>query len=163
MTRTIIVALLLTAACFAQDKRPPEQSNSYKLNFIVKEVSAGKVNNTREYETLLRTGTLSEAAQIRAGDRVPIVGKDGNINYLDVGVNIDIRNVSDTANGLRLQVYVTLGKAEHDPAYPNPIIRQTQWSGNVTVPLRKPTTLFSSDSVDSKTQTQLELTATPLP
>jgi hypothetical protein len=32
-----------------------------------------------------------------------------------------------------------------------------------TIPLKKPTVLFSSDNLDSKSQMQVEVTATPVP
>jgi hypothetical protein len=43
-----------------------------------------------------------------------------------------------------------------------PVIRQSNWNSRVTVPIGKPTIIFSSDNVSDKGKTELELTATPI-
>ncbi len=164
LIRTTIAALLLTAACFAQDNAPPEQPRFYKLDFAVKELSAGKVTNARSYVTIVRAEHSTQS--IRTGDKVPVPAGpsgSGQFTYIDVGVNIDVTDVTQAGSDLRLHVGADVSSAEKDGTLPNPIIRQTRWSSTVILPMRKPTTLFSSDSAGSKTQTQFELTATPLP
>jgi hypothetical protein len=42
------------------------------------------------------------------------------------------------------------------------IIRQTSWDSNVTVPIGKPTIIFSADNSADKGKTELELTAVPI-
>jgi len=74
-----------------------------------------------------------------------------------------VTHLMQTGNDLRLQVTADISSAEKDTTLPNPIIRQTRWSSAIVLPLKKPTVLFSADSTGSKSQTQLELTATPLP
>ncbi len=41
----------------------------------------------------------------------------------------------------------------------DPVIRQFQWNADVLIPPGIPTTIFSSDDVNSKTRMQLEVTA----
>jgi hypothetical protein len=48
-----------------------------------------------------------------------------------------------------------------DGSSPRPIIRQNRWSSYVTVPIKKPTIVFSSDDNTTKHIMQLEVTATP--
>ena len=159
LQRYFLAALFLCATCFAQEA-PPDQSRFYKLEFTVKELSGGKVTNSRLFVT---TGRNQKQIQsIRTGDKVPIPQAGGAFTYMDVGVNIDVFDLTQSGNDLRLVVTADISSAEKDSALPQPIIRHTTWSSSVVLPLRKPTVLFSSDASGSKSQTQLELVATPL-
>jgi hypothetical protein len=159
LLRYFLAAFFVCATCFAQDT-PSDQSRYYKLDFTVKELTGGKVTNSRSYVTI---GHSQQSHQsIRTGDKVP-VQQNGNLwSYIDIGVNIDVMDLAQSGNDLRLHVTADISSAEKDAALPQPIIRHTTWSSNVVVPLRKPTVLFSSDATGSKSQTQLELLATPL-
>jgi hypothetical protein len=159
LNRYLIAATFFgCAACFAQDT-PPEAPKFYKLDFVVKELSAGKVTNSRAYSTITRAEHSSQS--IRTGDKVPVSAGGNAFTYLDVGVNIDVMDVAQTGADLRMHVTADISSAEKDTGLPNaPIIRQTRWSSDVVVPLKRATVLFSSDSPASKSQTQLELTAT---
>ena len=154
-----LAAFLISLSCFAQET-PSDASRFYKLEFTLKELSGGKVTNSRSYVTIGRSQHNNQS--IRTGDKLPVAQGGGGYTYVDVGVNIDVTDLSQTGNDLRLRVTSEISNAEKDPALPTPIIRQTRWSSNVVLPLKKPTVLFSSDSAGSKSQTQLELTATPL-
>lgn len=159
LLRYFLAALFVCATCFAQDT-PPDQSRYYKLEFTVKELNAGKVTNSRSYVAIGRS--QNKIQSIRTGDKVPVPQGGGGFSYIDVGVNIDVFDLAQSGNDLRLNVTADITSAEKDAALPQPIIRQTRWSSNVVLPLRKPTVLFSSDATGSKSQTQLELLATPL-
>lgn len=161
LTRYLLAVFFISMSCFGQDA-PPDQSRFYKLEFTVKELSGGKVTNSRSYVTIGRSQNKSQS--IRTGDRVPVAQGINNFSYIDVGVNIDVTDLTQSGNDLRLHVAAEISSAEKntDPARPEPIIRRTQWSSSVVLPLRKPTVLFSSDSTGSQSQTQLELVATPL-
>jgi hypothetical protein len=167
LNRYLIAATFFgCAACFAQDATP-ETPKFYKLEFVVKELSGGKVTNSRTYMTIGRAEHSNQS--IRTGDKVPVSTGGGGFTYIDVGVNIDITDIAQAANDLRMHVTADISSAEKEPVtaeprpiQPNPIIRQTRWSSNVVLPLKRATVLFSSDSTASKSQTQLELTATML-
>jgi hypothetical protein len=159
LKRYFLAAFFISMSCFAQET-PPDSSRFYKLEFTLKELSGGKVTNSRSYVTIGRSQHNNQS--IRTGDKLPVAQGGGAFTYLDVGVNIDVTDLAQTGNDLRLHVTSDISNAEKDPALPAPIIRQTRWSSSVVLPLKKPTILFSSDSTGSKSQTQLELTATPL-
>jgi len=154
---------ILAGTCFPQTEnpKPPEGTKAYQLDFVVKELEDGKVVNTRNYSMMV--GAQSGIGAIRAGDKVPVATKAGaapEYTYIDVGVNIDCHGVMEVQGKLNLSVTADISTAAADS--PRPVIRTTKWSGNVIVPYRKSTTLFSSDDTSSKRRMQLELTAAPI-
>ncbi len=145
---------LLAGSCLAQT---PEPSKFYKLDFVVKEVEANKVLNSRAYSMTVSTEKTSPPDSIRAGSKVP----SGNgSNYIEVGVNIDCRAIREVDNELTMLLTVEVSSVP--PESSNPVIRQNKWSSSVSVMVKKPTVVFSSDDLTSKHQLQLELTATPI-
>ena len=136
------------------DTSPP---SSFRLVFVVKEVDGNKVLNARTYAVLVSTAPDSGGSSIRTEVKVPDVG--------DVGVRIDCRRVRVMENQLALNVTANVSGLPENSGSPSsrPIIRQNIWSSDVLIPMKHPVTIFSSDSTTSKTQTQLELTATPVP
>lgn len=160
---SLLAATLIAGACFAQaeNPRPPEGPKAYQLDFVVKEVEEGKVVNSRNYSMLI--SAASGGGSIRSGDRVSVMTKGGTqpeYSYVDVGVNIDCRNVQETQGKLTLVVTADVSSAASDAT--RPLIRTARWSANVVVPLRKSTALFSSDDTSSKRRMTLDLTATPV-
>jgi len=163
-------AILLTAGiCAAQGddaKSAAEHPKYFHLEFVVKEMDAGKVVSARHYSTMVATGRADFGynCTIRTGNKVPVPvsgGKDsGTFTYIDVGVNIDCRAAKEVEGSLALSVSAEISNAA--TASNPPLIRQTKWSSNSIVPIGKPTTIFSSDDVTTKGQMQLELTATPM-
>jgi len=153
-----IVLLLAAMACFGQEPTAPAVKY-YRFDMVVKEIDTGKVQSARNYSVIgsARPGG-AVAMVIRAGERVP-VGTQTNQTYIDVGVNVDCRIMSESATELGLMVSADVSSA--DSRTP-PIISQTKWNSNVIVPLKKPTVIFSSESPSKKIQTQLEVTVTPL-
>src|SRR5690242_16764312 len=127
----------------------------YQLHFRVLNVSPeGKVTNSRSYSETIASGPKSDhSSSIRTGDRVPVVTSHyhigSNLNspvntqyqYIDIGTKIDANRAEVIDQMLRLHVTADIstmsttapGDAEH------PIIRQTSWDSNVTVPIGKPT------------------------
>jgi hypothetical protein len=155
-----MAAVLMAGAVVAQTDKPAEPSRYYRLEFVVKELEVGKTVNTRAYSTTISTdrGALSS---IRTGSRVPVPGKDGSVSYMDLGINFDCRSAKLVDNELALSVSANISSVA-EPSSTPPVIRNNQWSGDVIVPLRKATVVFSSDDAMSKRQMQLELTATPI-
>jgi hypothetical protein len=158
------LALAIAATnCFAQN---PEPAKFYKLDFVVKEVEAGKVLNARSYWVTI---SVDNNCSIRTGSKVPVpttpaVGT-AQFTYLDVGVNIDCLHMKEVQNGLSLGVNADVSSVLQESTTPSnvlPIVRQNKWSSTVIVPLKKPTVIFSSDDLTTKHQMQLELTATPI-
>lgn len=158
MLKQFVLVVCLGALSFAQSA----DVKFYRLDFQVKEVEGGKVVNTRSYSTNT-SNEKGTAASIRAGNRIPIVQAGGGFNYIEVGVNIDARNVQEFGGDLGMAVNAELSTAHPQETPEKPVVvRQNRWSAHVTVPLKKPTVIFSSDDLNTKRQMQLEVTATPI-
>jgi len=153
----VLAMVALAGSALAQDAGTVR---FYKLDFVVKEVEAGKVLNTRTYSTMI-SSDKAERTAIRTGTKVPYQGSP-EIRYADVGVNIDCERVHELDAALTLGVSADLSSIPQDQPGNPPIIRQNKWSSTVILPLRKPTILFTSDDPASRQQMQLELTATPI-
>jgi len=156
-----LAVILLTGAALAQADKPVEPlARYYRLDFVVKELEGGKTVNARAYSTTI-SNERGAMSSIRTGSRVPVPGKEGTVNYMDVGINFDCRAARWVDSDLVLNVSVDISSVADGSSTP-PVIRNNRWSGDVIVPLRKATNIFSSDDAMSRRQMQLELTATPL-
>jgi hypothetical protein len=166
MFKATTVILFLTAMqLHAQNEggAPAKDFKYYRLNFVLKEVEAGKVKNSRDYAMI---ASPRGKGQIRVGGRVPVPVAPGAAqhSWVDVGVNIDCTSLQELQNQLAFRVSAdisSLATAEHAQTLP-PFIRQNKWDSQVIIALKKPTLLFSSDDPMSKVRLQLEVTATPI-
>lgn len=177
----LVVLLLLTGVAAATTNAQSPSSSPiplkhYKVDFVVKEADpTGRVINSRSYSTILATTNQNDPNQIRSGNRVPIrlstgenaeSGKGkGDIAYIDVGVNIDCRYVQEVDQKLAMKIKAEISSIPAGTDLNSgldPLIRQFQWNADVLIPPGTPTTIFSSDDVNSKTRIQLEVTATPV-
>ena len=169
-------------------EKPAERPvHHYQLRFDVEEVrDNGKITNSRTYRTMISTDS-GQLSSIRTGNKIPIVTgvigdeKAGNkqVQYLDIGVNIDIGvtyvlnpNFEKDANSTReigdkLALRIKAEISDVAPTQTNvvlrnddPVIRQNRWESVVLVTPGKPTVIFSSDNLDNKGKMQVELTAT---
>jgi len=158
---TIIMTGVMAGACLAQSAT--EEPKYYHLDFVVKELESGKVINVRSYSMTISTGNTGTFVT-RTGNKVPISTGEGagSLTYIDVGVNIDCRAAKEIQDQLALNISAEISSVATQSPANRPLIRQTKWSSNVIVSVRKPTTVFSSDDPTSKGQTQLELTAIPI-
>jgi hypothetical protein len=179
-----LVALGLPQASRAQDepkpaaaeKVQPAAPNFYHLVFVVEERGAdNKVINSRTYTTTVDTDSRNPNVSIRTGSKVPIAtgtysaGEsqalvNTQFQYIDVGVDFDIRNVIEVHNELALQLTAAISSMAEtvDQHLHQPVIRQNKWEAPVLIPIGKPTVVFTSDSLDSKGSMQVMVTATPL-
>jgi hypothetical protein len=167
-----MAAALLAAPCFPQsaENKPEEPAKYFRLDFTVKELEGGKVLTSRSYSTSL-SNQKGDSVSIRTGDKVPVTTGKEQVSYQDVGVNIDCNSLKLVDNQLALHINANISsvvsdvqfKAPGENSLGNPVIRNTMWQTTALVPLRKAVTIFSSDGATTKRQTQLELTATPIP
>ncbi len=156
-----VVCLLATGALAQQS--PPADPNFYKLDFVIKELDAGKVVNSRNYSSI-QGASGKERSSIRTGNRVPVPSGEKGFQFIDVGVSIDFDQLRELP-GDRLAVWVVVDISSNAPSETAglpPIIRQNKWNSVVMLPVRKATTIFTSDDPTSKRQVQIEMTATPL-
>lgn len=153
---------------------PAPEQHFYRLHFAVEELdAASKVTNTRIYEETISTASGADQ-QIKTGSRVPIAtgSYGGNANdklmntqfqYIDLGVNLDVRDVNEHGDrlGFRLKAEISsIARQTEIGGVGEPVIRQNVWDSTLTVPIGKPTLVFSSDDLDSKGKMQVEVTAT---
>lgn len=170
LTAILAIAVLTPRSMLAQantDTKPaPNPEQHYHLDFVVKEVEAGKVINSRSYSMIIAT---NERSSIRTGTRVPFnmssIPNTANYTQIDIGVNIDCRNAKELNNQLTLEVNAeisSLADPNDNSRAGGPVVRHNNWESNVIIPLRQPTTIFSSDDLASKRKMELEITATPI-
>lgn len=152
--KTICLLMLAASFCRAQEavKEPPK---FYRLDFIVKEMEAGKVLSAKNYSVIVSTGAQCE---IRAGSRVPL--GPTNVDTISAGTNIGCRDVAESHDELSFHLVAEVSSLLQETD-PHPIIRQNKWESMVVVPLKKPTMVFSSDDNTTKRVMELEVTATP--
>ncbi len=150
----------------AQAVTASPEKRFYRLEFTVKQIEAGRVINSRNYSMMLGD---QQRTSMRSGTRVPFK-HGGNPDYLDIGLNIDCERAVETNGQLSLHLKAELtslakspedNSAEHNPGE-LPALRQNSWESDVVFPLRKATTLFSSDDLASKQNVQLEVLAIPI-
>jgi hypothetical protein len=166
----ILLPILMTVASvsFAQDEKKAEgPPRYYHLDYVVKEISDGKTVNSRVYSTIVSTDRGAPSYSLRTGTKVPVPQGANQFTYMDVGVSIDTRRVSDGAGRLMLNVSADISSLPgevtgYSQVSPPPVVRNNRWTSDVVVPIGKPIIIFSSDDVTNKGKLQLELTATPI-
>ena len=156
LRKVVLLGCMLSAVALAQAP-PAEPISYYRLDFVIKEVEGGKVLNSRAY--FMTTSTSPRNASIRTGSKVPYQTGGGQYNYADVGINIDCKTIKEENNRLILDLQAEVSSTAPGAEGSLPIIRQNKWISTVTVPLNKPTIVFSSDDVTAKRQMQVEITA----
>ena len=175
LKRTFLFAVIVAGGCLGQNEPAKAGGGAaaepkyFHLDFVVKELEAGKTINSRAYT--MTVSTDGGRTSVRSGNKVPVPteqrhgpGAPNNtqFTYVDVGTNIDCWNSKEMQGQLTLWVIAEVSSAADAPDAPGPVIRQVKWNAPVIVPLRKATVIFSSDDPSSKRQMQLELTASPI-
>ncbi len=154
----------------AKPAKPP--AHFYRLDFVVEELgSDGKPVNSRTYSTAISTENYNTMS-IRTGSRIPIAtgafDKNQQVStqyqYLDIGVNFDVRNAHEVDHELSFDLTAELSSLgePNDAAAHQPVIRQNRWQAAALIPIGKATAVFKSDDLDSKGSTQVVVTATPV-
>jgi hypothetical protein len=162
--KTKLLLPLMFALAGASVAQSAEPAKFYKLDFVVKELDGGKPVNSRTFSTMLGVqtpGRDASPAVIRAGGRVPVTVGSG-VNFVELGVNIDVRDLRDSQGDLSVFVSADISTMMQETPGNQPVVRQNKWSGAVLITPKKPTVVFASDDLSSKRQLQLELTATPI-
>jgi hypothetical protein len=163
----LLAFAMAAGTCLAQTV---DATKFYKLEFVVKEVDGTKVVNSRSYFMTVPVEAVGQNIQgggsIRSSNRIPTLsgpsGPNQQYNYIDVGVSIDCRTLHEMQS--QVQVYVTadISTSSVEPNFPAPVVRQYRWNSLVVAQIKKPTVIYASDEANSKSQMQLELTATPI-
>lgn len=173
----VCVAVLAMVFCLglqqpsAQEIAPPAKKaddaekplKAYRLDFALSEWEDGKKINTRHYSMNLVPG-YTPSNEIKIGSRVPVEGKQGEMQYIDVGTNIWSR-LTDRGDALQLEVRADLSNfanPEQESRTAMPLLRQLRINASTVAMPGKPTVVGVVDDPNSKRQFQLEVTVTKL-
>jgi hypothetical protein len=145
----------------------------YRLEFVVRELEAGKIVNSRSYTMSQKLG---DWGKIRVGSRVPFMVSDKNVQYQDVGINIDCKaqfleeglllstNFESSSALQESETRIPDAKgsagATYSRPYWDPIIRRVSFNGDAFVTLGKPTIVARLDDVATNRKYEIEVTAT---
>lgn len=141
----------------------PENKRFYRLDFIIKQMEGGRTINSRSYSIVLQGG--NRRTSVRAGTSMPVKTSATDIQQLQIGANIDCFDVVEVEGQLTFHIKVELSSvaaAAENSSSNFPALRQNVWDSYVVVPLRKTTSIFSSDDLASKQTMQLEVLTTPI-
>jgi hypothetical protein len=135
---------------------------AYRLDFLISEMEDGKRINSRQYSMNLNTNDSNE---IKIGTRVPVDTntKEGEFQYLDVGINVSARLYERNGQlGLTARAesssFVPPGQGNES----HPAVRQMKIEGSTIVMNDKPIVMGVVDDPNSKRQFQLEVTVKKL-
>lgn len=157
-----------------QDAKSPEATaktaegpiHFYHLEFVVQELgSDGKPANSRTYTVDTNTDRANREVSIRTGSRVPVSTGEHQVQYIDLGVNLDVHSTREVEGKLALNVTADISSLANPASAgqsSTPVIRSNRWQAPVLVSLNRPTIIFTSDSLDSKGNMQIQLTAKPI-
>jgi hypothetical protein len=150
-------------------------SDSYKVDFTVNELDNGKKINSRSYSMLVRADALpkfTDTKRLRVGSRVPYSTSTGtdtatnNIQYQDVGMNIDCRLLPMGNGNVVIQTNWEYSSVEGGPGVSHdtlgPVFRQVHSSVEAVVPLDKPTVISEMDDVASTHRYVFEVKVTKI-
>jgi|HubBroStandDraft_4_1064222.scaffolds.fasta_scaffold00031_54 hypothetical protein len=147
-----------TPAPSPSSTRQPESTQYYKLSFTLRELDEGKLVNQRAF--LMRICTDGSWNSLRAGTRLPVSTGNNNINYIDVGVNLDVRAMEGTDTAVPIYVKAEISSVGSENVASSPAIRQIQVRTESLLSLGKATIVFSGDDPSSKRRFELEVTPT---
>ncbi|HKS74707.1 MAG TPA: hypothetical protein VJQ82_16000, partial [Terriglobales bacterium] len=148
----LVAGLLLASslAVRAQEdsgsKKNAEEStkslSAFRLDFSLIESEEGKKINTRHYSMNLVPG-YTPSNEIKIGSRVPVEGKPGEMQYLDLGTKIWSR-LTEQGDALQLEVHVDLtnfANPEQESRTTMPLLRQLRINASTVAMAGKPTIL----------------------
>jgi hypothetical protein len=134
----------------------------YRLEFRITDGSEDK-KTARTYTMLVEP---REVGKLRIGQKVPILTKDGERTYTDVGKNIDCAVRSETEHSVSLKLAVEFSDIPTDEhgvaqsAHGDPVIQRVSVESIVTLELGTPTIAGNFQDPISKRSFQIEATAT---
>jgi hypothetical protein len=145
--------------------RSETEKSSYRLDFKIYELESGKRTNERDYSMIATVpGSWST---LKIGTRVPVAMKEGQTQYLDVGVDLRCR-LNEQTGKLFLNVITeissfALPEQNADPRGSTaPVVRNSNSNVESQISLGKPLIIASVDDVNSKKRTQIEVTTTKI-
>lgn len=162
---TLLVALAVAAPIWAQKPQPcpaPKANparQTYRLEFTVQQLRAGRVINQRKYELLVASAAGYHWSQINVGNRVPVGRDKGETEYQDVGFGL--RAQLTGPGPLLVHVSIdTLGPKT--AADGEPVVRHISADISTAIRPNVPTVLATIADTGSNDQYRISLLAVPL-
>lgn len=135
----------------------------YRLDFKITEGNDEKKTGARTYSLLIEP---RETGKVRIGQKVPILTKDQERTYTDVGKSIDCQVRSETEHSVSLRLTIEFSEIPTDEhgtpqsQHGDVLIERMSMESSVTLELGTPTTVGSFQDPVSKHIFQIEATAT---
>ena len=163
MIKQFAAVLLLAVVLAAQDKQPPPPppppppagQTTYWLEYTVSELDGTKKLRSRNYTVLIME---RNNGRLRVGSRVPITTGE-QVQYMDVGVNIDARPTAIDARTLRLSTILEVTAMASSDSSRRPILRNLSAHMDSVIPLDKPVILSTQDEPGTETTFQVQVIA----
>lgn len=163
----MVVMLLIAVAAWGQETKPagpkpPDINAAYKLDYVMSELEDGKRVNTRTYTVLTDDGGEGRMNQ---GLRVPIFTGEKSMQYMDVGLRIEVKVRSREDSAVWLSTKFMLSGLIDQPNSAStaaPTLRTIEYATPTVVTLGKSTVLASGDDLGSKKKFELSVTVTKL-
>jgi hypothetical protein len=158
-TLALACAALLTAASApVQAQEKTATISVYKVEFRIRDGSDAASKTGRRYTMLCDT---TGHGIFKVGDRIPVSTAPNQMNYLDIGVNIDT-TVREHANEPRVALFANMDFStlvEHKPVagFSNPTVAQMRVTVDTLITPGKPTLVASID--DPVTQHKVDIEA----
>jgi hypothetical protein len=158
----LITVLVMAAIAFGQEKNsnpsPARLNHTYQLQFTFTELEDGKKINTRSY--MVRT-VGSERFAVREGARVPVSGKDNQVTYIDIGLNLTgkMNDFSDMVFTGNIEMSGLVSENEQSRMAPNgpPAMRNLSYALGSGLVEGKSTRVLDVDQPDGKRRLQIDL------
>jgi hypothetical protein len=162
-----ILVLAFALAMQAQDaSKPLHVARIYRVNFNIYELEDGKRINERNYSLpVSAVDGNGRPGSVKVGTRVPVTSKEGQVQYIDVGINIDC-DVTEQAEkfilstNLEISSFALPDQSADPRAGGNPVLRQIRQHFVSLLAPGKPTLVTSIDDTNSKKRMQVEATVT---
>ncbi len=140
-------------------EKQPKPVSAYRLEFSLREMEEGERVNARSYAMLVEEDNWG---RIRVGSKVPITTGEKQIQYMDVGVNIDCR-VRERENYLLLDTTIEMTSFVSPEGASgvagNPVLRHLRSQVATAIPLAKPALISIADDTATKHRYEVEVTA----
>ena len=136
---------------------------AFRLDFTLNESEDRRKINARHYSMNLVPG-YTPSNEIKIGSRVPVEGKQGEMQYIDVGTNIWSRML-EKGDALQLEVKAEISNfanPEQETRNSMPLLRQLRINASTVATPGKPTVVGVVDDPNSKRQFELEVTVTKI-
>ena len=144
------------AGSTATSQSVPKKANGYRVDFVIRELEDGKRVNARSYMMMIDSDRPGYA-KLRVGSRVPIATGANQVQYQDVGMNIDCRLVQEPDDSLGLATSIEWSSIAPDEGSSrpvnNPVLRQLRFVADSPIPAAKPSVIGTMDeiTIDAKT------------